>query len=86
MAALSHPGILAIHDFGRANGVVYAVMELLEGETLRSRLDSRPARLAREPSTSPPRSSARSRAAHEQGHRAPRRQAREHLPDRATAA
>jgi Tol biopolymer transport system component len=42
VAALSHPGILAIHDFGRANGVVYAVMELLEGETLRARLDSGP--------------------------------------------
>ena len=42
VAALSHPGILAIHDFGRANGVVYAVMEMLEGETLRSRLDSGP--------------------------------------------
>jgi TolB-like protein/Flp pilus assembly protein TadD len=39
VAALSHPNILAIHDFGEHDGVVYAVMELLEGETLRSRLD-----------------------------------------------
>ena len=31
VAALSHPGILAIHDFGSAGGVTYAVMELLEG-------------------------------------------------------
>jgi len=38
VAALSHPNILAIHDFGSANGVVYAVMELLEGENLRSRM------------------------------------------------
>jgi eukaryotic-like serine/threonine-protein kinase len=42
IAALSHPGILAIHDFGSANGVTYAVMELLEGSTLRQRLDSAP--------------------------------------------
>jgi TolB-like protein/Flp pilus assembly protein TadD len=38
VAALSHPNILAIHDFGREGGVAYAVMELLEGETLRSRI------------------------------------------------
>ena len=38
MAALSHPHILAIHDFGTADGTAYAVMELLEGETLRDRL------------------------------------------------
>jgi serine/threonine protein kinase len=38
VAALSHPNILAIHDFGTDQGVRYAVMELLEGETLRGRL------------------------------------------------
>jgi Tol biopolymer transport system component len=40
VAALSHPNILAIHDFGRepTSGVSYAVMELLEGRTLRERL------------------------------------------------
>src|SRR2546428_6693868 len=38
VAALSHPNILAIHDFGSEQGVSYAVMELLEGETLRARL------------------------------------------------
>lgn len=38
VAALSHPNILAIHDFGNDNGIVYAVMELLEGSTLRGRL------------------------------------------------
>jgi len=35
VAALSHPNVLAIHDFGTEGGVAYAVMELLEGETLR---------------------------------------------------
>ncbi len=38
VAALSHPNILAIHDFGNEHGICFAVMELLEGETLRSRL------------------------------------------------
>ena len=39
VAQLSHPSILAIHDFGRDHGVTYAVTELLEGSTLRRRLD-----------------------------------------------
>ncbi len=39
VASLSHPNILAIHDFGKQNGVTYAVTELLEGETLRGKLD-----------------------------------------------
>ena len=50
IAALSHPNILAIHDFGTSDGVIYAVMELLHGETLRQRLDhgAIPARRATE--------------------------------------
>ncbi len=40
VAALSHPNILAIHDFGTHDGTTYAVTELLEGETLRGKLDS----------------------------------------------
>lgn len=39
VAALSHPNILAIHDFGTHQGTAYAVTELLEGQTLRQRLD-----------------------------------------------
>jgi Tol biopolymer transport system component len=42
VAQLSHPNILAIHDFGSDAGVAYAVTELLEGETLRERLSSGP--------------------------------------------
>ncbi|HEY6050579.1 MAG TPA: serine/threonine-protein kinase, partial [Thermoanaerobaculia bacterium] len=42
VAALSHPNILAIHDFGNHDGIAYAVMELLEGETLRGKLDAGP--------------------------------------------
>jgi serine/threonine protein kinase/tetratricopeptide (TPR) repeat protein len=42
VAALSHPNILAIHDFGTQDGIAYAVMELLDGETLRDKLDAGP--------------------------------------------
>src|SRR5215813_1713682 len=42
VAALSHPNILSIHDFGSDGGVSYAVMELLEGESLRATLAARP--------------------------------------------
>jgi dipeptidyl aminopeptidase/acylaminoacyl peptidase len=42
VAALSHPNILALHDAGTEGGVSFAVMELLEGETLRDRLMSGP--------------------------------------------
>src|SRR6266508_5535079 len=38
VAAISHPNILAIHDVGQAGDVTFAVMELLDGETLRDRL------------------------------------------------
>jgi len=39
IAALNHPNILAIHDFGEHNGSPYIVTEFLEGETLRARLN-----------------------------------------------
>jgi len=35
MAALSHPGILAIFDFGEYDGTAYTASELIAGETLR---------------------------------------------------
>jgi len=38
VAALSHPNILSIHDYGREGSVSYVVTELLQGETLRDRL------------------------------------------------
>ena len=34
VAALSHPNILSIFDFGTERGTPYAVMDLLDGETL----------------------------------------------------
>ena len=38
VAALSHPNIVAIFDLGEERGVRFAVMELLQGETLRERI------------------------------------------------
>jgi hypothetical protein len=43
VAALNHPGVLALHDVGDADGVSFLVTELLEGETLRERLLRGPA-------------------------------------------
>ena len=42
VAALSHPNILSIFDFGNEEGVAFAVMELLEGNTLREMLTKGP--------------------------------------------
>src|SRR3979490_806540 len=42
VAALSHPNILAIHDFGTHERTAFVVTELLEGETLRGRLARAP--------------------------------------------
>jgi len=38
LAALSHPNVLSIYDFGIDQGISYTVTELLKGETLRARI------------------------------------------------
>ena len=42
LAALNHPNILAVYDVGLDRDIPYVVSELLEGETLRARLERGP--------------------------------------------
>ncbi len=37
--ALNHPNLVTVHDLGAENGTQYVVMELLEGETLREKIE-----------------------------------------------
>src|SRR5688572_7651554 len=46
-SALNHPNILVLHDLGTADGTPYLVTELLDGESLRARLESGPPPLRR---------------------------------------
>ena len=39
---LNHPNVLAVYDVGSDNGIQYVVSELLEGESLKERLDHGP--------------------------------------------
>ena len=40
IAKLSHPNIVAIYEFGDHSGLAYVASELIEGETLRARLEA----------------------------------------------
>ena len=83
VAALSHPNILSVYELGRHDGTAYVVTELLEGETLRERLDGGPlpraqgGRIRRA-------GGAGSRRRARQGDRPPGPQAREPVRDRTT--
>jgi serine/threonine protein kinase len=39
---LNHPNIVTVHDFGTHDGAPYVVQELLQGQTLRERIESGP--------------------------------------------
>ncbi|MCU1348617.1 MAG: Serine/threonine protein kinase [Acidobacteria bacterium] len=42
VASLSHPNIIAIHDFGKHEHTFFVVTELLEGKTLRDEMHNTP--------------------------------------------
>ena len=41
-ASLNHPNVVAVHDAGVHHGMAFIVTELLEGETLRARMNGQP--------------------------------------------
>src|SRR5580765_1985962 len=42
VAAINHPNILAVHDIGSAEHSIFMITELLDGDTLRTRLSQGP--------------------------------------------
>ena len=77
---LSHPNVLAVYDVGSHDGVPYLVTELLEGETLRDRIERGPLP-ARTVATTAVDVAAGPRRRARRRRRPPRPQARERLPD-----
>ena len=65
--ALNHPNILAVYDVGTEGAVPYVVSELLEGETLRERLEREGALSAAETTAIAAQMAAGLAAAHEKG-------------------
>jgi serine/threonine-protein kinase len=85
-AQLNHPNILAMHDSGEADGILYYVMPYVEGETLKERLEREGAlppeealRLARELVEA-------LAYAHKRGNRASRHQAGQRAAERGPRA
>ncbi|MCO1580959.1 serine/threonine protein kinase [Crossiella sp. SN42] len=42
LAGLSHPGLVGVHDAGTSDGVMFLVLQLVEGDTLRDRIADGP--------------------------------------------
>ena len=82
--ALNHPNLLTVFDTGQHDGNPYVVFELLDGTTLRQVVGRAPCRPARRWSTRVQIAQGLA-AAHEQGDRPPRPQAREPVRDQGRA-
>ena len=85
VGALNHSNILTVYDVGVERGIPYVVSELLEGETLRSRLDAGPLPVEQALDIALQIVSGLT-AAHDKGCRAPRHQAREPVRHDETAS
>ena len=76
-SALNHPNIVTIHEVGETPaGELFIVQELIDGRTLRALMETAPTLHDDRRYRTPDRAGARRGAC--RGHRAPRRQAREH--------
>ena len=77
LARLNHPNIVAVHDFGEANGLFYLLMEFVDGANLRQ-MERSGKLTAAEALAIVPKICDALQYAHDEGHRPPRHQAGEH--------